>query len=148
MRDAGRQLAERRELLGLDEAVLRGPQILKRSLQVACLGADFVEQADILDGDHGLICEGPEELDLLFAEGPHLEASDHDHSDRLFVAHQRRRGHGTVTVPEGHRFALGKFVTAGEEVVDVLCLALGICAAGERTVADRQSKQSPTGTGP
>ena len=59
--------------------------------QIACLGTNFVEQADILDCDDGLICEGPEKLDLLFAEGLHLEASDHDHSDCLFVAHQRRR---------------------------------------------------------
>ena len=78
------------------------------------------------------------ELDLLFAEGPHLEASDHDHPNRLFVAHQRRCGHGTVAIPECHRFALGKFLAAGEDVVDILCLTLGIGAAGERTVADRQ----------
>ena len=68
MRYAGGELAQRSELLRLDQPVLRGPQILKRSLQIACLGTDFVEQPDILDGDDGLICEGPEELDLLFAE--------------------------------------------------------------------------------
>ena len=30
---------------------------------------DFVEQPDILDGDDGLIGEGPEELDLLSLNG-------------------------------------------------------------------------------
>ena len=39
-------------------------------------GAQLVEQARVLDGDHGLVGETVDQLDLLIGEGPHLLAID------------------------------------------------------------------------
>ena len=57
VRDAGGKLAERGELLRLHEPVLRGPQIFERARQFAGARLHLVEQADILDGDTGLVGE-------------------------------------------------------------------------------------------
>ena len=69
VRDAGRKLAERGELLRLHQAVLRSTQIVKGSGKLfrACL--HLVEQADVLDGDHSLIREASHQLDLAIGNG-------------------------------------------------------------------------------
>ena len=51
VRDAGSQLAERGELLRLDQTVLRGPQILQRPRPVRGARFNAFEQPRILDGD-------------------------------------------------------------------------------------------------
>ena len=70
--DAGGQLAQRGELLGLHQAVLRGLQILQRLRQFAGAGFDALEQPHVLDRDHGLVGEGRDQFDLLVGERPHL----------------------------------------------------------------------------
>ena len=65
MRDPGGQLAERGELLRLDEAVLRGPQVLYRSRQFARAGFDAFEQPYVLNGDHRLVGKSRHQFDLL-----------------------------------------------------------------------------------
>ena len=62
VRDAGGQLTERGELLGLDQAVLRGAQVLQRLRQFAGAGLDAFEQAHVLDRDHRLVGEGLQQL--------------------------------------------------------------------------------------
>ena len=72
MGDAGGQLTERGELLRLDEAVLGGTQILQRPCQLARPLLLGVEQSRILDGDHSLVGEGCEQLDLFVSKRPWL----------------------------------------------------------------------------
>ena len=42
---------------------------------------DLLEQPDVLDGDHGLVGEGFEEVDLLFGEGTDLRSADNNRPD-------------------------------------------------------------------
>ena len=58
VRDAGGQLTERGELLGLDQAVLRGAQVLQRLRQFARAGLNAFEQAHVLDRNRRLVGEG------------------------------------------------------------------------------------------
>jgi hypothetical protein len=58
VRDAGGELAERGELLGLHQAILRGAQFVERSDKLFGAFLHLLEQPDILDGDHGLVGEG------------------------------------------------------------------------------------------
>src|SRR5450755_3707969 len=54
----GCQLAERGELLGLHQAILRGPQVLQRLRQFTRAGLNTLEQPHILYRDDRLIGEG------------------------------------------------------------------------------------------
>ena len=47
---------------------------------------EFLEQPHVLDGDHGLIGEGLEELDLLVREGTDLHSANQNHTDRNALA--------------------------------------------------------------
>ena len=49
----------------------------------------FVEKADILDGDHGLVREGLHQRNLFVAEGPGNSADDGQNADAFGVTHQR-----------------------------------------------------------
>src|SRR3990172_2982540 len=46
--------------------------LLQRLREVAVAGLEFREEAHVLDRDHGLVGEGPEQSDLLFGERPRL----------------------------------------------------------------------------
>src|SRR5574337_79225 len=48
--------------------------LLESLAQVAVAGLEFLEEADVLDGDHGLVRERLEQFDLLFREGVDLGA--------------------------------------------------------------------------
>ncbi len=58
--------------------VARGGLILERLCQIVGASADLVQQAGVLDGDHGLRCKAPEKRDLLFRERAHLLAGRND----------------------------------------------------------------------
>ena len=47
---------------------------------------EFLEQADVLDGDHGLVGEGFEKSDLLFGEWTDFRAANLNRSDRKSLA--------------------------------------------------------------
>ena len=87
--DTGGQLAERGELLGLHQAILRGLQILQRLGQFAGAGFDALEQAHILDCNRSLVSEGRHQLDLLVGEGPNLYARQCKHADCCTLAKHR-----------------------------------------------------------
>ena len=70
VRDAGGELAERGELLGLDQAILRGAQILERVRQLSGALLHLLEQPHVLDRDRGLVGKGRDKFDLLLGEGP------------------------------------------------------------------------------
>ena len=45
----------------------------------------LVEQADVLDGDHGLIGKGPEQRDFVVRKRSHLLAADQERAERAFL---------------------------------------------------------------
>jgi len=59
------------------------PQLLHRLPELVRSGAQFGEQANVLDGDDGLAGEVRDQLDLLVGERPHLLAVNHDRADQL-----------------------------------------------------------------
>ena len=65
----------------------------------ACVRAPALEEADVLDGDDGLVGEGLQQLDLRVRERPRLGPSDADRADRLAVPQHR----GRQEAPEAHR---------------------------------------------
>jgi hypothetical protein len=72
VRDAGGELAERGELFGLNQAILRGAQILQRGGQLARARLHAVKQPHVLDCDCRLVSKGCNQLDLLIREWPHV----------------------------------------------------------------------------
>ncbi len=87
--DAGRELAERGQLLGLDQPVLRGAQIVERFGKLPRAILHLVEQAGVLDRDHGLVGEGLEQVDRLVRELTSLRPRHRDGADRNAVAQHR-----------------------------------------------------------
>ncbi|MBA7467261.1 hypothetical protein ES707_02475 [subsurface metagenome] len=59
-------------------------------------GLHLVEQADVLDGDHRLVGEGRDQLDLPFRVWLDDLAAEEQHADRLAAAHHRNAEQGTV----------------------------------------------------
>ena len=49
----------------------RGGLLLQGFRKLACARLDFIEQSDVLDRDHRLICEGCNQFDLLVSEWLH-----------------------------------------------------------------------------
>jgi hypothetical protein len=96
--------------------------------ELAALVLDFVEQSHVLDGDHRLIGEGRNQLNLLGSEWTHGTTRESNHSNRGSVAEQRYAKHGTVTA---------EFLRFGQ-------LVLGISLRIE-DLHSRAFKQSSTG---
>ena len=69
--------------------VAGGDLLLERVAQLAVARLHLFEEADVLDGDHRLVGEGLQELNLLVAERAHLGATDHQRADRLPLAQER-----------------------------------------------------------
>src|SRR6516225_5217646 len=70
---------------------------------LACLGKltalvlDFVEQADVLDRDHGLVSKGGCERDLIGCERPHSATHHDNHANRDPFTQKRHPEHGART---------------------------------------------------
>ena len=88
MRNAGGELTERGELLGLYQAILRGAQIVERFRKVVGALAQFVEKARILNGNNGLGSEIPHQRNLLVGEGPDFLSINAERSDQLVFLEQ------------------------------------------------------------
>jgi hypothetical protein len=76
-----------------DDGVERGAQlvahageelrlVLARLGELAALVLDFIEQPHVLDGDHSLVGEGLDQLDLLVGERSYCRSGQIEHSDR------------------------------------------------------------------
>ena len=75
--------------------------------EIVVAGVELGEEPDVLDRDHRLVREGPEELDLPVREPARLGAPDRDRADRPPFPHHRDRGQAA----EVHRPAhLGELV--------------------------------------
>ena len=57
------------------------PKLAHRARQVLGPGFEFLEQADVLDGDHRLVPKGPEQSDLFVAESLRVFAKHSDRAD-------------------------------------------------------------------
>src|SRR5262252_1311696 len=77
------------------------------------------EQPRVLDGDHGLVGEGVDELDLAFGEWAHFDASNEDHPNSLACVNQRDRQHGANTGLDCNLPVLGVFICFGQDVCDL-----------------------------
>ena len=97
VRDAGGQLAERGEFLGLHQAVLRGAQVLQRLRQFAGAGLHAFEQPRVLDGQHGLVPRRSAEDRPCFWEFAGPLAPNHKGADDLIGSEQRYHQQGTET---------------------------------------------------
>ena len=73
----------------LDQAVLRGAQILQRFRQFARARLNALEQPHVLDRDRRLVGEGRDQLDLLVGEWPHFRARQGQDADRDALAQHR-----------------------------------------------------------
>ena len=73
----------------------------QRVAELAVARLHLFEEADVLDGDHRLVGEGLQELDLLVAERAHLGATDHQRADRLALAQERDGQNGAEANPTG-----------------------------------------------
>ena len=82
---------------GDDPQDLAGGRLLLEGLgQVAVLRLQLREQADVLDGDDGLVGEGRHQVDLLLGEGPDV-APPHDQGpDGFALAEERHGQHGAI----------------------------------------------------
>ena len=66
--------------------------VLVGQLELAALGLDLVEQARVLDRDHGLVGEGLQQRQLLVAERRRRVARDLDRADAAAFPEHRREG--------------------------------------------------------
>src|SRR5215510_8919986 len=66
-------------------------------LQLPCPRLHFLEQPRVLDGDHGLVRKGIDELDLTFGERAYFGATDEDHANCLARVDQRDGERGAKT---------------------------------------------------
>ena len=89
VRDAGGELAERGELLGLHKAILGAAKILERFRQFTGALLHLVEQPDILDRDHGLVGKSPQQPHVVIGKSAGVLARDRNHPDRGRVDHER-----------------------------------------------------------
>ncbi|MEY9528684.1 hypothetical protein ABIF70_009825 [Bradyrhizobium japonicum] len=134
VRDAGGELAERGQLFGLDQTVLRGAQIVERSGELPRAVLHLVEQAGVLDRDHGLVGKGLEQADRLVRERAGLAARHADGSDGNAVAQHRNHEDAAIAarprqLPHGlrevglvlHVAAEGVFTTRRHPAVNARC---------------------------
>ena len=70
----------------------------------------FLEQADVLDGDHGLVGEGLEQRDLLIAERTNLRPTNVNRPDGNSFAQQWSRETGTSSRYLLNRLGIRKLV--------------------------------------
>ena len=71
---------------------LAGGRLLLQGLgQLAVPSLELLEQADVLDGDHRLVGEGPDQLDLLLGERAPLPPGDGDRADGTLLTEHRHR---------------------------------------------------------
>src|SRR5262249_36807423 len=112
--------------------------------QVTITRLQLLEEADVLDGDHGLVGEGLEQGDLPVVERQYLGSADRDRADRGTFSHQGDNEYCAEAQPSCELAALRKLLRLVLQVSDVDSPPVddrsthGIPAAEwERELADR-----------
>ena len=98
-------------------------------------GLELLEQADILDGDDGLVGEGVEKGDLLVREEASLGPANQDHSDRNAFPQQWCTECGPVAEPFGQFHTFGE-VGRFRQVLNMDCLSVHEGSASHRRTID------------
>src|SRR4030095_3029702 len=80
-----------------------GFELAYRACQFVGSLGQFLEQADVLDGDHGLVGESFEELDLRRSEGAHFGATRRQRSNEFSLLPKRSGQVGPVGAGGTHR---------------------------------------------
>src|SRR5882757_306403 len=111
MGDAGGELAERSEFLGLHQAILRGAQLIERERQFPGPLLNLAKQSRILDRDDGLVGKGSDQIDLLVGEWPHLGAGHGQYTNRRAITQHWNAQHG----PKATKFLGGVVLVFGIE---------------------------------
>jgi hypothetical protein len=96
-------------------------QFTNRSSQFARPRLELLKQADVFDGDDGLIREGLLTFpDLLLCERAQLHPTNYDHANRNVLPKHRRRQHCAKTEPSLHVPAFWELVLRpGCKIFDV-----------------------------
>src|SRR5262245_6488077 len=130
-----RRAADNPEHLGRCSLVLQG------LTQFCIVFLYLLEQPDVLDGNHRLVCKSPKKSDLLVSEGVYFHSTNTNSADRNTLSHQRHRKSrpGTTTAATHRLFALREFLFGFSfDVMDMYRLAVDDGAAGYRTPIDGQ----------
>ena len=98
---------------------------------------EFFEQPHVLDRDDGLVGEGFQKSDLFLRERTDLRATNHDHADRLVLAHQRCGENSSNAEALGDGEAFRKLsCDYGEHIFNVDHLAVEDRATNRRVAID------------
>ena len=89
VRDAGGELAERGELLGLNQAVLCGAQFFQRHRQFACAGFHAFKQTSVLNREHRLSRERLKQINGVFRKFARLLAPNDECANGSVGTQQR-----------------------------------------------------------
>src|SRR5215475_8104290 len=92
---------------------------LQSDAQITRLSLIRLEQPRVLDGDHCLVGEGIDELDLTLGERAHFGATNEDHPNCLACVDQRDYKRRAITELERDLPAFGVFIGFGQDVCDV-----------------------------
>ena len=111
--------------------------LLQRFGELGGARLHFFEQTNVFDGDHRLIGEGLDKLDLFVAERAHFIAANHKHADCLVLPQQRDGEKGAGAKPTGNCPACGK-LAVGSHVMHVDRFPIQHDAAGHHLPHDRQ----------
>ena len=80
--DAGGELAERGQLLGLHQAILRGAEIFEGQRELPGALLHLLEQANVLDRDRCLVGKRGHKFDLLLGKRPDFDPGQGEDADR------------------------------------------------------------------
>ncbi|HWO91799.1 MAG TPA: hypothetical protein VNP53_07495 [Methylomirabilota bacterium] len=118
--DVGRGTADDAQDLGGRRLLLEGLGDLRMRLgERPILLLEFGEQADVLDGDHRLISERLQQLDLSFREASRLRAAQGDGADGSALPDQGNGERGAEAEAPRRLAALGEFGRFFLEIGDV-----------------------------
>src|ERR1700722_2991983 len=119
--DAGGELAEGSKLFGLDQAVLRGPQIIQRRAQVCRALTQLIQQTRILDCYDGLGGKALHQLDLFVGEWTNIQAIDRESSNKFVILEQWHDQKGTRarSIDKGNKYRIAVEITSDHFPVHV-----------------------------